>query len=97
MLGTAVTIQYLRSEVIDVKNMDFVRTARSKGVPTNKIFNRHIFRNAALPIASQLGYEITALIAGSVVIEKIFAFQELENYLLIVSFNVTIPLLPLSC
>ncbi|EAE5953514.1 ABC transporter permease, partial [Listeria monocytogenes] len=66
--------QYLRSEVIDVKNMDFVRTARSKGVPTNKIFNRHIFRNAALPIASQLGYEITALIAGSVVIEKIFAF-----------------------
>ena len=29
-------------------------------VPTNKIFNRHIFRNAALPIASQLGYEITA-------------------------------------
>ena len=74
LLGTAVTIQCLRSEVIDVKNMDFVRTARSKGVPTNKIFNRHIFRNAALPIASQLGYEITALIAGSVVIEKIFAF-----------------------
>lgn len=74
LLGTAVTIQYLRSEVIDVKNMDFVRTARSKGVPTNKIFNRHIFRSAALPIASQLGYEITALIAGSVVIEKIFAF-----------------------
>ncbi|MGK0552130.1 oligopeptide ABC transporter permease [Enterococcus faecalis] len=74
LLGTAVTIQYLRSEVIDVKNMDFVRTARSKGVPTNKIFNRHIFRNASLPIASQLGYEITALIAGSVVIEKIFAF-----------------------
>lgn len=37
LLGTAVTIQYLRSEVIDVKNMDFVRTARSKGVPTNKI------------------------------------------------------------
>ena len=54
--------------------MDFVRTARSKGVPTNKIFNRHIFRNAALPIASQLGYEITALIAGSVVIED-FCFR----------------------
>lgn len=74
LLGTAVTIQYLRSEVIDVKNMDFVRTARSKGVPTNKIFSRHIFRNASLPIASQLGYEITSLIAGSVIIEKIFAF-----------------------
>ena len=71
-LATAVTIQYLRSEVIDSKSLDFVRTARSKGVPTNKVFSRHIFRNAALPMASQMGYEITSLIAGSVVIEKIF-------------------------
>lgn len=73
-LATAVTIQYLRSEVIDAKTQDFVRTARSKGVPTNKVFTRHIFRNASLPIASQLGYEITGLISGSVVIEKIFGY-----------------------
>ncbi|MFV0560045.1 MAG: oligopeptide ABC transporter permease [Enterococcus sp.] len=73
-LATAVTIQYLRSEVIDSKSLDFVRTARSKGVPTKKVFSRHIFRNASLPIASQMGYEITALIAGSVVIEQIFAY-----------------------
>ncbi|WP_122646183.1 oligopeptide ABC transporter permease [Enterococcus mediterraneensis] len=73
-LATAVTIQYLRSEVIDSKSLDFVRTARSKGVPTNKVFSRHIFRNASLPIASQMGYEITSLIAGSVVIEQIFAY-----------------------
>lgn len=74
LLGTAVTIQYLRSEVIDSKSLDFVRTARSKGVPTSKVFSRHVFRNASLPIASQMGYEITSLIAGSVVIEKIFAY-----------------------
>lgn len=74
LLGTAVTIQYLRSEVIDAKSMDYVRTARSKGVPTKRVFTRHIFRNAALPLASQLSYEITALIAGSVIIERIFAF-----------------------
>ena len=73
-LATAVTIQYLRSEVIDSKSLDFVRTARSKGVPTNKVFSRHIFRTAALPMASQMGYEITSLIAGSVVIEKIFGY-----------------------
>ena len=74
LLGTAVTIQYLRSEVIDSQNLDYVRTARSKGVPTNKVYTRHIFRNASLPIASQLGYEITGLISGSVVIEQIFAY-----------------------
>lgn len=73
-LATAVTIQYLRSEVIDSQNLDYVRTARSKGVPTNRVYTRHIFRNASLPIASQLGYEITGLISGSIVIEKIFGY-----------------------
>lgn len=73
-LATSVTIQYLRNEVIDSKSLDFVRTARSKGVPTNRVYTHHIFRNASLPMASQLGYEITGLIGGSVVIEKIFAY-----------------------
>ncbi len=86
LLGTAVTIQYLRSEVIDAKQMDYVRTARSKGVPTGKVFNRHIFRNASLPIASILGYEITGLIAGSVMIEQIFSYPGIGN-LFISSIN----------
>lgn len=74
LLGTSVTIQYLRNEVIDAKSLDFVKTARSKGVPTNRVYSRHIFRNASLPIASQMGYEITSLIGGSVVIERIFSY-----------------------
>ncbi len=74
LLSTSVTIQYLRNEVIDSKSLDYVKTARSKGVPTNRVFSRHIFRNASLPIASQMGYEITSLIAGSVVIEQIFSY-----------------------
>lgn len=74
LLGTAITIQYLRNEVIDSQSLDYVRTARSKGVPTNKVYTRHIFRNASLPIISQLSYEITALISGSVVIERIFGY-----------------------
>lgn len=86
LLGTAVTIQYLRSEVIDAKRMDYVRTARSKGVPTGKVFNRHIFRNASLPIASTLGYEITGLITGSVMIEQIFSYPGIGN-LFISSIN----------
>ncbi|MFR4287074.1 MAG: oligopeptide ABC transporter permease [Enterococcus italicus] len=86
LLGTAVTIQYLRSEVIDAKQMDYVRTARSKGVPTSKVFNRHIFRNASLPIASTLGYEITGLISGSVMIEIIFNYPGIGN-LFVTSIN----------
>lgn len=75
ILGTTSIIQYLRSEVIDAKTQDYVKTARSKGVPEKVVYNRHIFRNSFLPIASTLGYQITGLIGGSVFIEQIFAYQ----------------------
>lgn len=75
ILGTTSIIQYLRSEVIDAKTQDYVKTARSKGVPEKVVYNRHIFRNSSLPIASTLGYQITGLIGGSVFIEQIFAYQ----------------------
>lgn len=74
LLGTTGIIQYLRSEVIDAKQQDYVKTARSKGVPENMVYNRHIFRNSILPVASTFGYEITGLIGGSVFIEQIFAY-----------------------
>ncbi|KAF1297914.1 peptide ABC transporter permease [Enterococcus sp. JM4C] len=74
LLSTAVIIQYLRTEVIDSKSQDYVRTARSKGVPINKIYSRHIFRNASLPVASILGYEITNLVGGAIYIETIFGY-----------------------
>lgn len=74
LLGTTSIIQYLRSEVIDAKTQDYVKTARSKGVPEKVVFNRHIFRNSSLPIASTLGYQITSLIGGSIFIEQIFGY-----------------------
>ena len=74
LLGTTTIIQYLRSEVVDAKTQDYVKTARSKGVPEKVVYSRHIFRNSALPIASTMGYQITGLIGGSVFIEQIFAF-----------------------
>lgn len=57
ILSTTVTIQYLRTGIIDAKSQDYVRTARAKGVPERVVYNRHIFRNSILPIASFLGYE----------------------------------------
>lgn len=74
LLYTVGTIQYLRSEIIDYKSSDFVVTARSKGVPENVIYSRHIFRNALLPVASGMGYEIAFLLGGSIFIENVFAY-----------------------
>jgi peptide/nickel transport system permease protein len=74
LISTTSIIQYLRSEVIDNKSKDFVRTARSKGVPETNIYSHHILRNSFLPIAAFLGYEITGLIGGAVIIETIFSY-----------------------
>jgi peptide/nickel transport system permease protein len=74
ILGTTTVIQFLRSEIIDSKAMDYVRTARSKGVPTRKVYSRHIFRNSLLPIAAFFGFTITSLLGGSIFIEQIFGY-----------------------
>ncbi|TQR17590.1 oligopeptide ABC transporter permease [Psychrobacillus soli] len=74
ILGTTSVIQYLRSEIIDAKSLDYVRTARSKGIPVNKVYSRHIFRNSLLPIAAFLGFTITGLLVGSIFIETIFGY-----------------------
>lgn len=79
LLSTTGTVQYLRTGIIDAKSQDYVRTARSKGVPEKVVYNKHIFRNALLPIVSFIGYDITGLIAGSVFIEQIFSYSGMGN------------------
>ena len=73
-LYTVGTIQFLRSEIIDYENSDFVVTARSKGVPERKVYSRHIFRNSLLPVASSMGYDIAFMITGSIFIEQVFSY-----------------------
>lgn len=82
LLMTYSTIQYLRNDIIDTKFKDFVKTARAKGVPENRVYTRHILRNSLLPIASFLGYEITGLIGGSIFIETIFSYPGLGQLFL---------------
>lgn len=74
LLGTVGTIQYLRNEVIEAKQSDYVKTARSKGVPINKVYSGHIFRNSLLPIAAFFGFTITGLFAGGIFVETIFGY-----------------------
>ena len=74
LISTTGVVQYLRSEIIDAKRQDYVKTARAKGVPESKVFSRHIFRNSLLPIAAFAGYSITGLLAGSIFVETVFAY-----------------------
>lgn len=74
ILSTVGTIQYLRTGIIDSKMQDYVRTARAKGVPMNKVYTHHIFRNSILPIVTFIGYEVTGILGGSIFMENIFSF-----------------------
>ncbi|MGE7623411.1 oligopeptide ABC transporter permease [Viridibacillus sp. NPDC096237] len=74
LLATTGVIQYLRTEIIDSKSMDYVKTARSKGLPISKVYSKHIFRNSLLPIAAFFGFTITGLLGGSIFIETIFGY-----------------------
>lgn len=74
LITTTGTVQYLRTGIVDNKVEDYVRTARSKGVPERVVFNKHILRNSLLPIAAFFGNTITGLLSGSMVIETVFSY-----------------------
>ncbi|MBY0121505.1 oligopeptide ABC transporter permease [Bacillus sp. S/N-304-OC-R1] len=82
LIATVSTVQYLRSEIIDVKQKDFIQTARAKGASESRVYNRHILRNSLLPIAAFFGYEITGLIGGSIFIENIFGYPGMGQLVL---------------
>lgn len=74
IISTTTTVQYLRTGIVDNKVEDYVRTARSKGVPEKVVFNKHILRNSLLPIAAFFGNTITGLLSGSVIVETVFSY-----------------------
>lgn len=74
LITTVGTVQYLRNEIIDTKQKDFILTARAKGASESRVYNRHILRNSLLPIAAFFGYELTGLIGGTIFVESIFSY-----------------------
>jgi len=75
LISTVSIIYFLRSEIIDNDASDYVMTARSKGIPESRVYNRHILRNALLPVAGGFGSIIIGLFTGSIFIERVFAFS----------------------
>jgi len=65
--------QLQRGSILEALNQDYIRTARAKGVPENKVFFKHAFRNSLIPIATVLAGIIPAILGGSIIIETIFS------------------------
>jgi ABC-type dipeptide/oligopeptide/nickel transport system permease component len=72
--SAAVYSRFVRSAMIEVASMDYIRTARAKGLAQPTIVRRHALRNAMLPLVTVLGVQFGRLLGGAVVIESIFAW-----------------------
>ncbi|MHA7966685.1 ABC transporter permease [Paenibacillus sp. CAU 1782] len=84
-LGTiqaALIARMTRSSMLEVLNLNFIKTARSKGVGEAKVLFKHAFRNAFLPILTVLGQTFGTLVTGAVVVEGIFNIPGLGQLIL---------------
>jgi peptide/nickel transport system permease protein len=66
--------RYMRGEMLEVLQQDYIRTARAKGLRESRVLVKHALRNALIPIVSLLGLFLPLLIGGSVVIEVVFSW-----------------------
>ena len=82
IVQAAILTRYVRSAVLEVMREDFIRTARAKGLSRMAALRRHGLRNAAIPIVTVLGLQLTALLVGAVVIENVFTLPGLGKQLL---------------
>lgn len=71
--SAAVLARIVRSSMLDVLMLDYVRTARAKGIGELKIVYKHAFRNAAIPVVVVFGTDLAYLMGGTVIVETVFA------------------------
>jgi peptide/nickel transport system permease protein len=72
--GIAALSRYTRSSMLEVIRQDYIRTAKSKGLPQETVYYKHALRNALLPIITLFGFLIPGLIGGSIIMETVFAW-----------------------
>ena len=77
ILGLASIQRQMRGNLLDVLREDYIRSARAKGLPENKVIYKHALRNAINPLITILGYEFSNLFAGSALIEMVLSYPGL--------------------
>jgi peptide/nickel transport system permease protein len=67
-------VRFTRSSMLNVLKADYIRTAHAKGLRRSKVYIKHAFRNALIPVLSLVGLLMAALLGGSAVVESVFAW-----------------------
>jgi peptide/nickel transport system permease protein len=77
LFHTAFYARLMRASMLEVFRLDFVTTARAKGISENRIVYRHVLRNALLPVVTVLGLHIANLLGGAVLVETVYGWPGL--------------------
>ncbi len=94
VLGTglsATVARMTRSSMLEVKNQDYILTARAKGLSERRVILKHILGNAMIPIITVVGLQLGGLLGGSSVTEKVFNVNGLGKYIVEKQFIPDIP------
>jgi len=77
LISLATHSRFARASMLEVMNMDYIRTARSKGLTERTVVMRHAFRNALIPMATVVALDIAGVIGGAVITEKVFGWKSM--------------------
>ena len=66
-------MRYTRTNMLEVLNADYIRTARAKGLPESKVIYHHAFRNTLIPLVTMLGGSLPGLFAGALITETLYS------------------------
>ena len=78
----AILTRFTRSAVLETMREDYVRTARAKGLTRGRTLRRHVLRNAMIPIVTVMGLQFANLLAGTIVVENVFALPGVGRLIL---------------
>jgi peptide/nickel transport system permease protein len=73
--GTALIARLTRASLLEVLGREYITTARAKGLPRRTVVLRHALRNALIPVVTIIGLQVGRLLAGSIIVETVFARQ----------------------
>lgn len=73
--------RFVRSSMVEVLSLDYVRTARAKGMPERRVVYQHALRNAVIPLVTLVGLELPALVSGGLVVEVVFGWPGIGRLL----------------
>ncbi len=82
LFQAASMMRYVRSSVLDVIRLDYVTTARSKGLSERVVINKHVVRNALIPVVTLVALQMPAVFGGAIVTEQIFRIPGIGSLLI---------------